>query len=226
MEPAKAQPMADRLDAMETEVRRLRVLAAVLIAATLALGANSVLSRPRAGRTLVASAVEIRDAEGRLRGTFGIDRSGLPGVKLYDQRGSEQVTLAIPSDDTSALCFFDRGWPRVMLESSIEGTASLRLVDKEAKDRAVMALAPDGTPRMAVADRPDGMATESTATAADGTDHPIDFVGPSPSRTAAEPSATPSPATILPTPRLPTRIIQESGPSPSREVPTQPVIGS
>lgn len=197
MEPAKALPITDRLEGMETEVRRLRILAAVLIAATLALGANAALSRPRPGRTLVASSLEIRDADGRLRGTFGLDYSGLPGVKLYDQRGSEQVTLAIPSDDTSALYFLDRGRPRVMLESSIEGTASFRLVDKDTNDRAVMTLAPDGTPRMAVADRPKGPATDATAVAEEN------IAAPSPS----------APPTPRPTPGVPARIsYQRSAP--------------
>ncbi|HEY2159626.1 MAG TPA: hypothetical protein VGH33_28640 [Isosphaeraceae bacterium] len=207
MEPAKTLPVADRLDGLETEVRRLRLLAAVLIVATLALGGNAALSRPRPGRTLVAGGLEIRDAEGRLRGTFGLDHYQLPGLKLYDQRGGEQVTLAIPSDDTSALYFFDRGWPRVALESSIEGTASFRLVDKEAKDRAVMTLAPDGTPTMAVADRPEGLARESAETATASPAPPIDLVGPPPLRSIAEPGPSPQPTAPL-TPRVPTRISQ------------------
>jgi hypothetical protein len=177
----------------------------VLIVAALALGSNAALSRPRPGRTLVAGGLEIRDAEGRLRGTFGLDHYELPGLKLYDQRGGEQVTLAIPSDDTSALYFLDRGRPRVMLESSIEGTASFRLVDKDAKDRAVMTLAPDGTPRMAVADRPEGLASDGTAVAEENAAPPIGFVGPRPPPSSAEPSPS-APPTAQPTPGVSTRI--------------------
>lgn len=203
MEPSKSLPIADRLDGMEAEVRRLRGLAAVLIVATFALGANAALSRPRPGRAIVAGGLEIRDTDGRLRGTFGLDHHGLPGMKLYDQRGLEQVTLAIPSDDASALYFLDRGWPRVALESSIEGTASFRLVDKDLKDRAVMTLAPDGTPRMAVADSPVGAATEATADAADDPTPSVDSVGPPPSPSIGEPAPS-SPAT----PRVPNRVTQ------------------
>ncbi len=203
MEPSKSLPIADRLDGMEAQVRRLRGLAAILIVATFALGANAALSRPRPGRMLVAGGLEIRDADGRLRGTFGLDYSGLPGLKLYDQRGLEQVTLAIPSDDTSGLYFSDRGWPRIVLESSIEGTASLRLVDKDAKERAAMTLAPDGTPRLAVADGPDATATEATADAADDPTPSVDSVGPPPSTSIGE--ALPSSSA---TPRMPNRMTQ------------------
>jgi hypothetical protein len=203
MEPTKALPIADRLDGLALEVRRLRWLAAVLTVATLGLGANAALSRPRPGRTLVAGGVELRDAEGRLRGSFGLDYNGLPGMKLYDQRGWEQVMLTIPSDDTSGLYFLDRGRPRVTLETSIEGTAAFRLMDKEAKDRAIMTLAPDGSPRMAVAERPGDLSTE--ATAAGDMVSPVDLVEPQPSRSLAEPSPPPPP-TAPPTARVQTGI--------------------
>src|SRR5579871_3720778 len=82
---------------LEAEVRRLRQLAAVAILAAFALAGYALLTRPRPGRVAVAGGVEIRDDQGRLRGSFGLDRNGLPSVKLYDHRGHEQVALAISS---------------------------------------------------------------------------------------------------------------------------------
>jgi hypothetical protein len=165
MELSKVEEMSGRIVGLEAEVRRLRRLVAVPVLATLILGGYAGFSRVRAGRALVVSSVEIRDKDGRLRGSLGLDRYGLPGLRLYDHRGSEQVTLAIPSDDASGLFFSDRGTLRVALESSIEGSASLRLLNTEQKIRASLDLAPDGTSGLVLADsvgekhlgaRPDG----------------------------------------------------------------------
>jgi hypothetical protein len=155
MQPPNAPALTGRLDAMEIEVRRLRGLAAALVVATLVLGGHAALSRPRPGRPIVAGSVEIRSQDGKLRGTFGVDHDGLPGLKLYDHRGLEQVTLAIPSDDYSALYFMERGGLRLALESSLQGASSIRLVDKHAQVRALVDLAPDGTSQVATFDASD-----------------------------------------------------------------------
>jgi hypothetical protein len=173
MESLKDAEIVERLDGMAAEVRRLRRLAAALVAAMLALIGYAAYSRPRPGRAVVAGSVEIRDKDGRLRGTFGVDRDGLPGLRLYDQRGLEQVALAIPTDDFSALYFQARGSLRVALESSIEGTASFRLVDKDARPRATMSLAQDGTPRIAVDD-----VAAQVVTASGAAGPAIDLAGP------------------------------------------------
>jgi hypothetical protein len=188
MELQEVAQITQRLDGMAAEVRRLRRLAAALIVAMTVLGGYAALSRPRPGRPVVAGSVEIRDRDGRLRGTFGVDRDGLPGLRLYDHRGSEQVTLAIPSDDASGLYFQDRGSLRVALESSIEGTASFRLVDKDSKDRATMSLAQDGTPRIAV----DDVAASNIARPQ------VDVVGPRPAGSiGAAPAPSPAPPAHL-----------------------------
>jgi hypothetical protein len=152
MESSKVEEMSGRIVGLEAEVRRLRRLVAIPIIATLILGGYAGFSRARAGRALVVGSVEIRDNEGRLRGSLGLDRYGLPGLRLYDHRGSEQVVLEIPSDDASGLFFLDRGALRVAIESSIEGSASLRLLNQEQKIRASLDLAPDGTSELILAD--------------------------------------------------------------------------
>jgi hypothetical protein len=152
MEPSKAEEMAGRVASLEAEVRRLRRVVVVPIVMALAVAGFAAFSRPRAGRPLTVGSVEIRDEEGRLRGAFGVDPVGLPGLRLYDHRGNEQVTLSIPSDDTSALYFADRGAPRVLLESSIQGSTLLRFIGPENRDKAMLSLAPDGSTRLSLAD--------------------------------------------------------------------------
>jgi hypothetical protein len=152
MEPSKVEQMADRIVGLEAEIRRLRRLVVIPILMTLVVAGFAAFTRPRAGRPLSVGSVEIRDEQGRLRGAFGVDRVGLPGLRLYDHRGLEQVSLSIPSDDTSALYFADRGNPRVLLESSIQGSALLRFVGPENRDGAMLSLAPDGSTRLSLAD--------------------------------------------------------------------------
>jgi hypothetical protein len=189
MELSNVEQMAGRLSGLEAEVRRLRRVAVLPILMALAVAGFAAFTRPRAGRPLTVGSVEIRDREGRLRGAFGVDAVGLPGLKLYDHRGMEQVTLAIPSDDTSALYFAERGRPRVLLESTIHGASILRFVDAQNRDGAMLTLAPDGSTRLALADG------EWEAHAGD----PAAPAGPAerPTRTASQ-SPAPFSATILP----------------------------
>lgn len=151
MELAKAEQMAGRIAGLEAEVRRLRRLVVIPILMALGVAGLAAAARPRPGQPLVVGSIELRDEQGRLRGSFGLDRCGLPGLRLLDHRGLDQVTLSIPSDDTSALYFFDRGRPRVLLDSSIEGRATLRFLDADDRDRALLTLAPDGTPHISLA---------------------------------------------------------------------------
>jgi hypothetical protein len=152
MGPSGPELWAGRIVGVEAEVRRLRWLAAGAILAAVTLAGYAVLSRPRPGRLVVAGGLEIRDDEGRLRGSFGLDHSGLPAVRLFDHRGHEQVALSIPSDDTSELVFSDRGTPRVTLFSSIEGTTFLKLHDPVASRGATLNLFPDGKTGLTVVD--------------------------------------------------------------------------
>ncbi len=151
MDPSKAEQMAARLAGLEAQVRGLRRLLVIPVLMAIVVAGFAAFSRVRPGRTITVGGVEIRDEQGRLRGSFGLDSSGLPGLTLYDQRGLEQIALSIPSDDTSALYFSDRGSPRVILQSSVEGSTSLRFVDVQNQDRAMVALTPDGTSRISLA---------------------------------------------------------------------------
>jgi hypothetical protein len=193
MEPSKVEEMAGRLAGLEAEVRRLRRAAVLPIVMVLAVVGFAAFTRPRAGRPLTVGSVEIRDGEGRLRGTFGVDSVGLPGLKLYDHRGFEQVTLAIPTDDTSALYFAERGSPRLLIESTIHGASTLRFIDTRNRDGAMLALAPDGSTRLALADGEWEAHAGDPATPAGSADRP--------SRTASKapvpvPNAMPTASTL------------------------------
>src|SRR5947209_3129688 len=121
MDMPTIEAVIGRLDGLERENRRLRWIAGGLLVGVVVLGAVAIFGPDRARRTLVAERLVIRDREGRVRASFGLDASGLPGLKIFDRRGLEQIELGIPSEDMSMLSFSDRGSNRFLLDTSIEG---------------------------------------------------------------------------------------------------------
>ena len=210
MGPSGPEPWAGRIVGVEAEARRLRWLAAGAILAAVTLAGYAVLSGPRPGRMVVAGGLEIRDDQGRLRGSFALDRSGLPAVRLYDHRGHEQVALSIPSDDTSELVFSDRGTPRVTLLSSIEGTTFLKLHDRGANRGAMLSLAPDGPNGLSFLDGDRETRWPSRPSAA--TSEPLDA---SPGTTASH-GPIPDPSEASPPPSTEARTPESARPATDR----------
>ncbi len=143
MEMATIEAVNERLDGLERENRRLRRVAVALLAGVLVLGAFAFLPRGRNGRTIEAERLVLRDKEGRLRGSFGVDKSGLPALKIFDHRGLEQIMLGVQSEDFAMLSFYDHGATRVLLDTSVEGATSLRLFDASQREKAALFLKPD-----------------------------------------------------------------------------------
>jgi hypothetical protein len=150
MESTMATPtieaVAERLDGLERENRRLRWVAAGMFVAAAVLATETHFSKaPRVRGVQEVEKLVIRDKEGRLRASFGLDETGLPGLKMYDSRGLEQITLGTPSDMSSSLAFFDKGHNRLTLDSSIDGSSALRFFDKGEKSSSVLFMGPDGS---------------------------------------------------------------------------------
>jgi hypothetical protein len=140
------EAVAERLDGLERENRRLRWVAAGMFIAAAVLATETHLSKgPRTRGVHEVEKVVIRDKEGRLRASFGLDESGMPGLKMYDSRGLEQIVLGTPSDMNSTLAFFDKGQNRLTLDSSIDGSSALRFFDKGEKSSSVLFMGPDGS---------------------------------------------------------------------------------
>jgi hypothetical protein len=144
------EAVSARLDGLERENRTLRWIAGGLLVALLAAGALAMLSRDRGGRTLEAQKLVIRDKEGRIRGSFGVDHIGLPALKILDKRGNEQIELGVPSEDTSSLAFYDRGAARILLDTSIEGTTNLRIFDQAQMMQSAVVVKPDGAAELTI----------------------------------------------------------------------------
>ena len=140
------EAMTERLDGLERENRRLRGIATALLAgaARMVGPRRHGVTREQRGRKIETQQLVLRDQEGRLRGSFGVDLSGLPSLKIYDHRGLEQVMLGIQSDDFSTLSLSNRGVTRALLDTS-EGYTSLRLFDDSQGEKAALVLKPDST---------------------------------------------------------------------------------
>jgi hypothetical protein len=141
-----------RLDGVEHENRRLKWVAGAMFIGMVAFGAMAVLGRRGTGQTLVAERLVIRDAQGRVRGSFGVDRDGLPALKVFDRRGLEQIELGVPCEDMAVLAFSDRGGNRARLETSIEGATTLRLFDDQERGKAALYIRPDGAAGLSMVD--------------------------------------------------------------------------
>jgi hypothetical protein len=161
-ETTTLEALGARLDVLERQNRGLRRSSGLIILGACALAAFALLGPRRSAGTIEARRLVIRDHEGRVRGSFGVDSGGLPALKLLDRRGLEQVELGIPSEDSSALLLSDRGEPRVLMDTSIEGRSSIRIYDASRQLQAGVALDPDGSPHLTLGDARRPESTQAT----------------------------------------------------------------
>src|SRR5256712_970245 len=165
-----------RLERLEQEYRRLRgtnrllvVGLAVLLGTAAATVVTLALRLPRlSGDVVQARSFALRDANGRLRGVFGMATDGAsqlvlqdergharlrlivlgdgsPGFTLIDQKGRSRAALGLLPDETITLAFADRqGISRVALGLTARQAASLALADSDGVTRAGMGVAADG----------------------------------------------------------------------------------
>lgn len=156
----------------------LSVLLMGVVAGAAAVWANPSLLTQREGRgdVVTASQFVVRDAEGRDRGTWGVDDdgtarlilhdqegqdrlnltvlpSGFPGMSFANQDGERRVVLGILPDETSNLVFADaEGVPRAVLGVSRAQSANLLLADQDGVSRIGLALDGSGNGSMLLPD--------------------------------------------------------------------------
>jgi hypothetical protein len=147
MEIAMAIPtletMAGRLDGLERENRRLRLMAGLTFAGIFIVTAAALFGHTPSRRSIDTEKVVIRDKDGRVRGSFGLASDGLPGLILFDEKGNQQVVLNVPSDGVSSLAFSHKGQERMMLESNYDGWSALRFYDSGEKSNTSLFMSPD-----------------------------------------------------------------------------------
>lgn len=161
--PAAAKALLHRVDALETENRKLRrqgIVLMVVTAVLLGLGIALVVTAARHGMPgFVPDVVEareflLRDPSGRVRGAWGSDDAGAIRLVLQGDRSGSNIKLSLLQDGSSGLTFSDSaGTARMVLAVLPDHTVNIVFGDERGVARTVFGLSPDGGSTLVFADR-------------------------------------------------------------------------
>lgn len=74
------------------------------------------------------AALNFRDAQGRVRSSFGLDVASLPNLLLLDENGARRMGMVVQGDGNALLEVSDeRGQPRVQLTTLFDGSPRLEM---------------------------------------------------------------------------------------------------
>ncbi len=138
----------------------------VLMSVAAALGAALLLltgaAKPKVPDEIVARRFTVVDTAGVPRAWITVDREGNPTVKLVGKSSAGDITLKASGDGSPALVFFESsgapvrvspsgltlsdrlGVTRASLQAGADGSAALRLYQKDGKALASLAVPPQG----------------------------------------------------------------------------------
>lgn len=153
-----------------------RRLAAVgLVASTCLIIAVCMSASNVEDDVVTAKAFLLRDADGRLRGSFALLENGEPSFSLYSRDDVERVNIALAQNETGVMSIHDRKGtpvlllgmdakfspglrilrsqddrPRMLLTAVDGGPVSLMLGDAQGRMRAYLGLTDGGLPSLAI----------------------------------------------------------------------------
>jgi hypothetical protein len=150
-----------RVDELERDNRRLRRRSLLLGGGVMtALGFSAVLlftaatSDSRVADVIQANRFVLRDADGQIRGSFGLTPEGGSRMVLQDPTGRERMRMTLLADGSPGMSFTDsEGRSRVVLGFLPDETANLVFADRLGRTRAVFGLMPDESSTLVFADR-------------------------------------------------------------------------
>lgn len=139
--------LAQRLDRLERENRRLR-----RVGATLAVGVAAVVLMGQArtpARVIEAQKFVLRDESGKIHAELDLGRHGTPFLAFSDQDGKARAGLGLMPDGAPVLRLADRdGKVRAALDVGADGAPGLTLYDQDENPRVSLDMRPDGRPIM------------------------------------------------------------------------------
>ena len=159
-----------RLDRLERENRRLKLLGGLALIGVAALTVMGQTPPTPVANTLEAERFVLRDHAGNVRATLGLrpdgtaalaladdtqqDRAvlsvtalGQAGVDLSDRAGHLRAGLGVRADGAASLTLLDQGGrPRSLLALTAEGATGLTLYDRNGRRRSAMGTEPAGAP--------------------------------------------------------------------------------
>ena len=140
------ETLAQRLDRVEVENRRLKragVGALAVIAAVVLMGQATP---PKAPKVVEADEFLLRDAKGNVRAMLGF-RGGAPLLSFYDEEQTLRIGLGFTTDGLPTVTILSKsGNIRSSLTVLANDTTALHLYDRTEKAHAVLAVEADGTP--------------------------------------------------------------------------------
>ena len=154
--------IVERLEQLERDNRRLRRYTTVmLIVVAMALGLGTALlwysvrsGLPGSPQTVSARQFVLRDANGRVRGAWGVDDSGAVRLALSDEGERQRVRLSLLQDGSAGLSFADSADRKLAVLGLLpDNTTNLALTDPAGIPRAVLGVASDGSSNLVFADR-------------------------------------------------------------------------
>jgi hypothetical protein len=155
--------LAHRLELIERDNRRMRRLGTAMligIGVILGLCIAVVVVAARHGMPGFVPAVTesskflLRDGDGRIRGTWGMNGDGSVLLALQDSGGRDRLRLSVLPDGSAGLAFVDSArQSRVVLGLLPDQSSSLVLADGGGKTRTVLGLSPSGASTILFADR-------------------------------------------------------------------------
>ena len=154
--------IARRLDELERDNRRLRRYTTTMLVVTamvLGLGTALIWYSVRSGvpgspTTVSASQFLLRDAQGNVRGAWGLDDEGSVRFALSDGAERQRVRLSLLQDGSAGLSFSDSADRKLAVLGLLpDHTTNLALTDPAGIPRAVLGVASDGSSNLVFADR-------------------------------------------------------------------------
>jgi hypothetical protein len=148
MSTLSLEALADRIDRLEAQNRRLKqvALSVALASSVLAMVGFKLARNPS---QVEAERFVVKDARGNMRASLSL-REGEPTLALFDSRGREQVLLRSAPDHASTLEFYQRGHLRMALESSTAGASQLTMLDSDHQLAAGLYVWPEGSSGLAL----------------------------------------------------------------------------
>ena len=135
--------LADRLDHLEWEKRRLKLAAAVIMIAIAAVLLMGQATPSKVVEVVEAQRFILRDSKGINRGGLQVMDDGRPILHLADENGLTRAELVVLSNNTPALYFYDYERGRdvdrkhlAWLGVSKHGSVTLALIDRERQSQA------------------------------------------------------------------------------------------
>jgi hypothetical protein len=126
--------LTQRLEHLERDVRLWRIAGCIGLA-ILAFLTLSAAAQQQVANEIVAKRFVAVGPSGKRQAELSVDHSGQPGLAIFDTAGQVRARLMLAGGSTA-----------------VTESPSLLLFDKSSKLRAVMALNPEGMPRLALRD--------------------------------------------------------------------------